>query len=166
MPAQGTSMDERKKVLIVDDEPVTKELLAAILSRAGYEVIVAADGVAAVEIAASESPDLVIVDGLLPKMHGFLACKAIKESDDPPKVIVLTGVYTRPTYRREILNAYRADDVLTKPFNKPDLLACVEKLLDDLAPTLSIAQPAPALSSNHDCENDFAVMERDLFRKR
>ena len=109
-----------------------RELLTTVLERANYDVILAEDGLSAVEKATSEKPDLVITDGLLPKLHGFLACKAIKALDSAPKVILLTGVYTKMTYKWEVKAQYGADDLLTKPTRPADLLACVEKHLAHL----------------------------------
>lgn len=118
-----------EKILIADDDRMTRRMLGAILSKAGYYLVIAEDGQAAVELAASENPDLVVIDGLLPKLHGFLACKAIKEMDSPPKVIILTGVYTKPTYRWEAKKEYGADDILLKPIKPEELIACIEKHL-------------------------------------
>jgi DNA-binding response OmpR family regulator len=119
----------KRKILVVDDDATTREFLRAVLEHGGYEVVLAEDGVSGVAKAASEKPDLVITDGLLPKLHGFRVCKAIKELDSPPKVILLTGLYTKPTYRREVTHHYLADDLLTKPVGPADLLACIEKHL-------------------------------------
>lgn len=119
----------KEKILIVDDCRVIRALLRECLERANYEVITAEDGKAALEVAAAEHPDLVISDGLLPKMHGFLVCKALKEFANPPKVIILTGVYTKPTYRWEVKSEYGADEILTKPFTREKLLAVIEKHL-------------------------------------
>jgi DNA-binding response OmpR family regulator len=99
------------------------------LTRAGYEVIFAEDGRTAVSKSNDERPDLVIIDGLLPGLHGFLACKAIKELDLPPKVILHTAVYTKPSYKWEAKGEYGADDVLYKPVKPDALLACIEKHL-------------------------------------
>lgn len=105
-------------------------------------MILAEDGLSAVEKAASERPDLVITDGLLPKLHGFLACRAIKQLSPAPKVILLTGIYTKLTYKWEVKREYGADDLLTKPAKPADLLACVEKhlaglpLVEDVDPLL------------------------------
>jgi DNA-binding response OmpR family regulator len=125
-------MSVRKKILVIDDEAVIRDLLTRVLERANYDVIVAHDGQSGVEMAASEKPDLVITDGLLPKLHGFLACKAIKRMNPAPKVILLTGIYTKLTYKWEAKREYGADDLLTKPVKPADLLACVEKHLADL----------------------------------
>src|SRR5204863_428279 len=87
-----------------------RRVLGKILSSAGYEVVLVEDGKAAVEKAAEMKPDLVITDGLMPKMHGFLVCKALKEMRPAPKVIMLTAVYTKLNYRFEARDRYGADE--------------------------------------------------------
>ena len=62
-------------------------------------------------------------------MHGFLACKKIKGFTRPPKVIILTAIYKKPSYRSEVKNEYSADDLLLKPFTVAELLACIQKHL-------------------------------------
>lgn len=120
-----------KKILIADDDPPLRKVLGKLLTDAGYDVLLAEDGQSAVEKAASERPDLVIADGLMPKMHGFLACQTIKQMESPPKVILLTAVYTKRNYKWEAMQQYGADDFLTKPFELSELLACIEKHLAD-----------------------------------
>lgn len=122
-------MVKQRKVLVADDDRITREIIGGILIRAGHQVVFAEDGKIAVEKASTEKPDLVFIDGLMPKMHGFLACKAIKELDAPPKVILLTGVYTKPTYKWEAKETFGADDLLKKPSSPEELLACLEKHL-------------------------------------
>ena len=104
-------------------------MLGKILTSAGYEVVLVEDGKAAVEKAAEMKPDLVITDGLMPKMHGFLVCKALKEMQPAPKVIMLTAVYTKLNYRFEARDRYGADELLTKPFEVANLLKCIERHL-------------------------------------
>jgi two-component system response regulator MtrA len=130
----GKELDQmtiKTRVLVADDDPITRELLGSTLTRAGYEVIFAQDGVTAIEMASSDEPALVILDGLLPKMHGFLACKLIKGLPLPPKVILLTGVYKKLTYKYEVMKEYGADDFLIKPFKVADVLASVQKNLQE-----------------------------------
>ena len=103
--------------------------MKVMLTRGGYDVLFAEDGKAAVERAVAEKPDLVLMDGLLPKLHGFLACKAIKEQPDPPKVLLVTGVYTKPTYKWEAKRLYQADDIVIKPLNITVLLDTISKHL-------------------------------------
>lgn len=120
-----------RKILVADDDPPLRKVLGKILTDAGYEVILAEDGQIAVEKATAHKPDLVITDGLMPRMHGFLACKSIKELQSPPKVIVLTAIYTKMNYKWEVKEKYGADDMLTKPFEVSELLACIERHLAD-----------------------------------
>src|SRR5262245_66256822 len=109
-------MSKKAKILVADDDRFIREMIRIILTRGDYEVIFAEDGARAVELAESEKPDLVLTDGLLPKMHGFVVCKTIKDFPSPPKVILVTAVYTKPTYKWEVKKEYGADDILRKPF--------------------------------------------------
>src|SRR5947209_4318691 len=104
----------KKQILVVDDDHYVRDMLNLILTRAGYLVSFAEDGRTAVEKARDERPDLVIIDGLLPGLHGFLACKAIKELAAPPKVILHTAVYTKPSYKWQVKSEYGAEDLLLK----------------------------------------------------
>ena len=127
-------MSEIQRILVVDDDRLMCEMLEVILTGAGYEVLLAEDGKAALELASSQHPDLVITDGLLPKLHGFKVCKAIKGLGNPPKVVLLTGIYTKPNYKYEVMREYGADAVLIKPVNLTDLLSCIEKQLAPAPP--------------------------------
>lgn len=106
-------------------------------------MIQAEDGVSAVARAEAEKPELVIIDGSLPRMHGLMACKAIKRLNPPPRVIVLTEIYTKPTYKWEVIDENGADDLLTKPAKPADLLACVRKHLAS-TPTLDSSEINPS----------------------
>jgi CheY-like chemotaxis protein len=129
--AERSIVGKQRKILVADDDRVTRGIIGTILTRAGHEVIFAEDGLSAVALATSERPDLVVIDGLMPKLHGFLACKAIKEIESPPKVIVLTGIYTKISYKYEAKGSYGADDLLKKPCGPEELLACLAKHLPD-----------------------------------
>jgi DNA-binding response OmpR family regulator len=137
-----------KKILVADDDRVMRELLGRILSQAGYETVFAVDGNDAVEKALAEKPDLVIMDGLMPKMHGFLACKTIKELENPPKVLLLTGIYTKPTYKWEVKSEYGADELLSKPFDKASLLAAIKSQLSDLDRSRGLSELQTHLESD------------------
>jgi DNA-binding response OmpR family regulator len=62
-------------------------------------------------------------------MHGFLVCRTIKELQPPPKVIMLTAVYTKMHYKWEAKEKYGADELMTKPFEVAELLDCIERHL-------------------------------------
>lgn len=115
------------KILFADDDPAFRKILGKVLVRAGYDVVLAEDGESAVEKAAAEKPDLVITDGLMPKLHGFLVCKAVKELNPPTKVIMLTAVYTNSNYKWEARNKFGADEIITKPCEIADLLRSIER---------------------------------------
>jgi len=117
------------KILVADDDLPLRKVIGKILTNAGYQVILVEDGKAAIDMVRSERPDLVITDGLMPKMHGFLVCKTIKEMPSPPKVIMITAVYTKMQYKWEAKEKYGADDLLTKPFEVSELLTSIERQL-------------------------------------
>jgi DNA-binding response OmpR family regulator len=122
-------MIEKKKILVVEDDRATQYILQTILERAGYAVLVSGDGKTALDLVKNEKPDLVLTDALIPKMHGFLLSKAIKALEAPPKVIILTAIYTSMTYRLEAKFDYGADDYLKKPIEESELLSCIQKHL-------------------------------------
>jgi two-component system response regulator VicR len=129
MGTLGKQTSDHKTILVADDDRFIREFLKTLLSKAGYEVIFAEDGEKALRLAASEHPALVLSDGLLPKLHGFEACKSIKSLENPPKVIILTGVYTKPTYKHHVMTEYGADDVLNKPVDASRLLQSIAQQL-------------------------------------
>ncbi len=121
----------KQKILLVDFELKKIKDTEEYLQKNGYEVILASDGLDALEKFAQEQPDIVILEAMLPKLHGFEVSKAIKKSEggrDVP-VIFLTGVYKSYKYKRQALTDYLADDYLLKPIKPKDLLAKIRTLL-------------------------------------
>lgn len=118
-----------KRILIVDDEPNIVLSLEYLLKRAGHETAVAPDGEAALAALAERTPDLVVLDVMLPKLNGFELCERIRA--DPrwsgTKVLMLTA-RGRDT---EVARGLRlgADAYVTKPFSTKDLMARVDELL-------------------------------------
>jgi CheY-like chemotaxis protein len=125
--ADGADQITSGRILLADDDAAFRKILGNILNKAGYDVVLAEDGQIAVTKAASENPDLIMTDGLMPKLHGFQVCKAVKELNPQAKVIMLTAVYTSPNYLWEAKTKFGADDVITKPFEIADLLSKIEK---------------------------------------
>lgn len=122
-------MPNSKKILVVDDVPVNIQLLVTYLSVEGYDVISAKDGHDAMKAVKEHQPDLVLLDVMMPKMNGFEVCKAIK-SDDATKfipVILVTALNELEDKVKGMVSG--ADDFLTKPFNKLELLVRVRSLL-------------------------------------
>ena len=115
-----------KKILVVDDEALLVKGIRFNLQNDGYEVISGSDGVEAVELARSQSPDLIVLDVMMPRLDGLAACSRIREFSDVP-IILLTA---KADDMDKLLGFDQgADDYLTKPFNILELKARIRALL-------------------------------------
>lgn len=113
-------------VLIVDDERRYRELLEMNLSRRGYRVLQAADGLSALNLVEREGPSLIILDVMLPDMDGYEVCRRIRAYSGVP-IIMLTAKAEQAEKIRGL--QLGADDYITKPFAADELLARVEAVL-------------------------------------
>lgn len=118
-----------KKILIVDDEPNIVISLEFLMKKEGFEVAVAADGDEALSRAAAFSPDLILLDVMMPKKSGFEVCEALRA--DPAqaalKIVMLTAKGRDTEVARGL--AIGADAYVTKPFSTKDLVVRVKELL-------------------------------------
>ena len=114
------------KILVVDDEALLVKGIRFNLQKEGYEVITGSDGLEAVRLVQEQSPDLVVLDVMMPNMDGMTACSKIREFSDIP-IILLTA----KTDDMDKLMGFDhgADDYLTKPFNILELKARIRALL-------------------------------------
>src|SRR4051812_13166053 len=114
------------KVLVVDDDADLLDLLGYALSRAGYTVLTAADGPQALRRYEAEQPDLVVLDGNLPKLNGFEVCRRMRQAAETP-IIMLTA----RDEEEDVLRGLQlgADDYVTKPFSPKQLLARMKTVL-------------------------------------
>ena len=120
-------MDARSiTVLVVDDEQRLRDLVRSYLEREGYSVLVAADGVNALELARREAPDLVVLDIMLPGLDGLEVCRRLRTFSDA-YVLMLTA--KAEEIDRIIGLEVGADDYLTKPFSPRELVARVRAML-------------------------------------
>ena len=124
----------RKRIVIVEDEPDMAELVAMGLRRRRYEVDVAYDGLAGLEMVRSRRPDLVLLDIMLPGLAGTEVLAELRK--DPRTASVPVIVLTARTAEAEIVGRFQegADDYVTKPFSMSVLLARVEALLRRIRP--------------------------------
>ncbi len=115
-------------VLVVDDDPRSRELLQLLLGADGYRVITAADGAAALETLEAQAPRAVLVDLLMPGMDGFEVCRRVRRSaaNGRAALVVLSGMDDEETRRRAIEAG--ADAVLPKPFDRRELRDCLAGL--------------------------------------
>ena len=115
-----------KKILVVDDEKRIVEILQAYLERDGYRVIAAYDGRSALELARSNSPDLIILDLMLPEVSGWDVCRELRRESDVP-IIMLTA--RDDTTDKIIGLELGADDYVTKPFEPKEIISRVRAVL-------------------------------------
>jgi two-component system response regulator ResD len=115
---------------VVDDDPALLMVVARAFARAGYATRTAENGRKALELIAAYHPDLVVTDIVMPEMEGIGAIIAIKQMEDPPKVIAMSG--TGPGGRRNYLKWAKhlgADEVLSKPFSLDEMLSLAGQLI-------------------------------------
>jgi|SRR5210317_1186476 two-component system cell cycle response regulator CpdR len=130
------------RILIVDDEEDVRIALKQVLERAGYEVSVAATGNEGLDVMKREGADLVITDVIMPGVDGIVTAKQIREKYRDTRIIVISGGgRTAPdpyepdaiSTRSYLASASKAgaDQTLTKPFDRDELLRAVQDLLDE-----------------------------------
>src|SRR5690242_16736459 len=113
-----------KTILIIDDDRDLVQGLRLVLEGRGYRVVTAFDGVAGLNVAERERPDLVLVDMMMPKKSGFLVLEAIKAKEDAPKMIMMTA--NEGSRHRAYAEVLGVDDYLRKPFAMDKLLASID----------------------------------------
>ena len=120
-------MEQKKTVLIVEDEKNIVDIIRFNLQRTGYDTLEAYDGEAGLAMAREKKPDLILLDVMMPKMMGFDVCRALRAEGDNVPVIILTA---REEEEDKILGLeIGADDYITKPYSFRELLARVRAVL-------------------------------------
>ena len=126
MPDAASVSEKAITVLVADDNEVAQRLCRRVLEKAGYIVLIAADGLQAVEVALSKRPAMILMDVAMPGIDGIEAMKRIK-AEIPGQPIVIASAHSMASDRERFLAA-GADDILSKPFRLADLVAIVGKL--------------------------------------
>jgi len=128
-------MKDKKKILVIDDEPDMVDMLETALQLGAYEVITGKDGQEAVEKAKSEKPDAIILDLMMPGKNGFEAMKEIRSDASTANIpiLVLTAIgehLSHTRYARNMGLEIEAEDFIAKPVDAKGLLDHVRALLD------------------------------------
>ncbi len=118
-----------KRILLIEDNEMNRDMLSRRLARKGYEVVCAVDGAAGVAMAASESPDLILMDMSLPIMDGWEATRAIKANEATRAIAVIALTAHAMDGDEQKARDAGCDDYDTKPIELPRLLAKIEALL-------------------------------------
>lgn len=129
----------KKRILIVDDDPVNMELLENLLTNNGYKVDTSSDGSMAFEFIKNECPDLILLDVMMPGMDGYEICEKLKSNTETKHIPVI--FLTVKTDVEDVLKGFKVGgvDYVSKPFNSEELIARVNthieiKLLRGLLP--------------------------------
>ncbi len=134
-----------KKILVVDYDNASLESLSELFRNHRFHVITATDGLTAYEKFKKEKPDAVVLEAILPKIHGFDLTKRIsEESCGRVPVVIVTGLYRGPQYRLEALSSFGAADYFEKPVDKEKLVRSVMNLLSE---EQEIEEDLPSLES-------------------
>jgi two-component system cell cycle response regulator len=119
----------RARILVVDDEPAIREYEAILLSELGHEVLAAADGAEALELAREKQPHLILLDIMMPELSGIEVCRQLRA--DPRtrdiRVIVVSAVDAKRALEESIIAG--ADDFLAKPIHALELMVRVRSIL-------------------------------------
>jgi two-component system OmpR family response regulator len=113
-------------VLVVEDDPHTRELVRMYLDRDGHQVLTAENGLEGLDLARSEAPDIVLLDLMMPVMNGWEVCQALRQDSDVPIVMVTAMVEEDDRLAGFDLGA---DDYITKPFSPREVVARVRAIL-------------------------------------
>lgn len=121
-------MSEPFRILVVEDEPVIRELVSSLLSEGGVEVECASNGAEGLKLAKSKRFDLILLDVVLPGMDGITVCRLIKA--DPKTASVPLHMLTGKARKADIETAERAgaDGYIAKPFRGAELMDLVDRL--------------------------------------
>ncbi len=124
-----STIDMKKIIVVIDDDPVTLKLLEKTLINQGNSVFTAENGKLGLELVNREKPDILISDMLLPGIHGVEICRKIKESEElnQTKVVMMTSVYKDATYLLSDLECQR-DGFLKKPIDLAELETVLKNL--------------------------------------
>lgn len=122
----------KPSILIVDDEPMTRNLLRLMLERVGFKILEAEDGLHALEVVAAESPDLLILDVMMPNVDGITVCETLRaEAATAVLPIILLSARTSTDAVQMGLRA-GADRYLSKPISREELIRNVRELLQGI----------------------------------
>ena len=144
----------KKTILVVDDEKMIRNLLNVNLTKEGYNVIEATDGVEGVEMAIEKNPDLILLDVMLPKLDGLSVCKKIKSRMNVP-ILMVTA---KDNEVDKILGLeLGADDYVTKPFSIRELIARIKANLRKAEITIDNKNENSTIAKDRKKENIIEV---------
>ena len=149
-------MEAKPRILLADDDPAITSELKPFLERAGYRVAIAGDGEAALRRVSDFTPDLIVLDVLMPRLDGREVCRRLRRAGNWTAIIMLTAV-GEATERSMSLDE-GADDYLNKPYDPHELVARIRAVLRRSRPG------APPLTAAHRLACGFFILDRSTRR--
>lgn len=127
----GATKAEKPRILVVDDEDDIRKMLVRVLAQKGYTVIEASKGLEALQIVRDQMPDLILLDAMLPEVHGFDICRRIKGSAryGHIPIIMVSAIYRGWRVAEDLKTSYGVEAFLEKPFKIGDVIVHVENAL-------------------------------------
>jgi len=147
-----------KTILIVDDELEIRKMLSRLLARAGYRVLETDRGVTALRIVKEQTPDLIVLDAMLPEVHGFDVARRIKGSRryGHIPIVMVSAVYRGWRYAEDLRQTLGVDDFIEKPFTLQDVLGRIQGLLGGKEPS---EKPPASAAAEASAEVERALAE-------
>jgi DNA-binding response OmpR family regulator len=131
-PTAAAAEAKPRKILVVDDEDDIRLLISRVLSEKGFEVVTAGRGLEAIQQVQTQAPDMIILDAMLPEVHGFDICKKIKGSKKYGHipVIMISAIYRGWRYAQDLKDSYGVDEFIEKPFKIGEFMERVQSYFD------------------------------------
>jgi DNA-binding response OmpR family regulator len=161
-PVRVPAVEETQTILAVDDDENILKMVELILQQKRYRVLTARTGREALARVREAVPDLVILDGMLPEVHGFEICRQLKTSERfrHIPVIMVSAVHTGWRFAADVKERYGADDYLEKPFEGAELLRRVEALLNR---TPAGVPPVSEVAARQQLKDGVVALKQDRF---
>lgn len=121
---------KKPKILVIDDDPSVNKLLSGVLPANGYEVLTSPEAPEGLELAMKNSPDLIVLDVMMPVINGFNICRLLKTQAQCKHIPIILLTSRSTDEDRRIGEEVGADGYVAKPFNTEELLAKMKSLLE------------------------------------
>ncbi len=130
-PSHPKSASGKRTVLVVDDEDDIRRLLRRVLTERGFAVVEASRGLEALQAVKDHVPDVILLDAMLPEVHGFEICRRIKGSKryGHIPIVMVSAIYRGWRFAEDLKNSYGVEAFLEKPFKIGDVMSAVERCL-------------------------------------
>ncbi len=158
-----TKISTMSKILIVEDDPDIRELLRFNLEKAGYTLFLAEDGEKALTLARKHSPDIVLLDLMLPGVDGLEVCRTLKQDPELQRIPIIMVTAKGEELDRVVGLELGADDYVVKPFSLREVVLRIRKLLErrekQAAPAILKADPLVLDLDAHTARLDDQILE-------